>query len=94
MAPASLILWAMTHWEEIVATLLALHGLAVAIVNLTPTPADNRWLSKAYAVVEAIAGLVTSRAHATTKNTKLKEELDAYRNRPVADSRSGTLDRM
>lgn len=94
MAPTALLLWAMTHWEEVMATVLALHALALAIVNLTPTPVDNRWLAKSYAVIEALAGVLTHKAKDNPQHRQLKEELDAYRNRPTDDSRSDTLGRM
>ena len=47
---------------------VAVHALAVAIVNLTPTPKDNarysqlsRLLVKGYRIVELVAGIVDSR---------------------------------
>lgn len=52
----------LAHWETIVAVLAGLHAVALAIVNLTPTPADNILLGKVYKVVEAIAGVVTKTA--------------------------------
>lgn len=36
--------------------------VAEAIVNLTPTPADDKWVAKIYRVIEAIAGLFTDKA--------------------------------
>jgi len=42
--------------------LAALHGLALAIVNLTPTPKDNAIIAKIYKVVEILAGILTARA--------------------------------
>ena len=51
---------------EIVTVALAAHGLAVAIVNLTPTPKDNEALGslsrmavKTYRAIEILAGIVT-----------------------------------
>jgi hypothetical protein len=41
-------------WIE---ALLALHGLAILIVNLTPTPKDNAIVAKAYKVLEWLAGI-------------------------------------
>ena len=49
-------------FEKIVLILLAAHGLAVAIVNLTPTPKDDSIVAKAYKVIEFLAGLVTKNA--------------------------------
>lgn len=51
--------WIVENWEGVVATLVALHALAVAVVNLTPTPKDDEILGKIYRVVEVVAGLVT-----------------------------------
>lgn len=50
------------NWTGIMAVILAAHGLALAIVNLTPTPKDNDALSKVYRVVEWMGGIVTSKA--------------------------------
>lgn len=41
--------------------LLALHGLAVAVVNLTPTPKDDEIVAKAYKFVELLAGVLTKK---------------------------------
>lgn len=46
-------------WVGLVA---ALHGLAVAIVNLTPTPKDDEVLAKVYRGIEVVAGIFTARA--------------------------------
>ena len=50
---------------EYVAVAIAVHGAAVAIVNLTPTPKDNETLGaarrvvvKLYRAVEILAGIV------------------------------------
>ena len=52
---------------EYVAVAIAVHGAAVAIVNLTPTPKDNEALSrysrmavKLYRAIEILAGVVSS----------------------------------
>ena len=51
---------------EYVAVAIAVHGAAVAIVNLTPTPKDDEALGrysrmavKLYQAVEILAGVVT-----------------------------------
>ena len=51
---------------EYVAVVIAVHGAAVAIVNLTPTPKDDEALGKysrmavkLYRAVEILAGVVT-----------------------------------
>jgi hypothetical protein len=55
----------MNHLPELIAVAVAIHGLALAIVNLTPTPKDNealdaysRVLVKLYRVVELLAGII------------------------------------
>lgn len=54
------------HLPETVTVALAVHGLAVAIVNITPTPKDNEALGtitrvavKAYRAIEILAGIIT-----------------------------------
>ena len=56
----------MDRIAEYVAVAIAVHGAAVAIVNLTPTPKDNEALSrysrmavKLYRAVEILAGVVS-----------------------------------
>ena len=51
---------------EYIAVAIAVHGAAVAIVNLTPTPKDNETLSrysrmavKLYRAIDILAGVVT-----------------------------------
>ena len=51
---------------EYVAVAVAVHGAAVAIVNLTPTPRDNEALGKysrmavrLYRAIEILAGVIT-----------------------------------
>lgn len=46
----------------VAAGILAAHGLALFIVNLTPTPRDNEVVGKVYKVVEYVAGVATRRA--------------------------------
>lgn len=47
---------------EIIAALFAIHAAALAIVNLTPTPDDNKAVAKYYRVIEVLAGIVTRMA--------------------------------
>lgn len=47
------------HWVDIVAVAAAAHGLALVVVNTTPTPKDNELYGKFYKVIEVIAGIVT-----------------------------------
>ena len=51
---------------EYVAVAIAIHGAAVAIVNLTPTPKDNETLGKytkmavkLYRAIEILAGVIS-----------------------------------
>lgn len=50
------------NWSEIVGIAGAVHLLALAIVNLTPTPKDDEIYAKAYKVIEKLAGVVTKMA--------------------------------
>jgi len=63
-----LIAFLLVHVNTISICLASLHGLAVVIVNLTPTPADDIILGKIYKVVELIAGVVTKTAKASPAN--------------------------
>ena len=47
---------------EIVAALFAVHAAALAIVNLTPTPEDNKVVAKYYRIIEILAGILTQKA--------------------------------
>jgi len=56
----------MKHLPEYVALAVAIHSVALIIVNLTPTPKDDEALGtisalavKAYRVLEIVAGIVT-----------------------------------
>lgn len=58
----------MDRIADYVALAVAIHGLALVIVNLTPTPKDNVALSnaarvavRAYRVLEILAGVVSPR---------------------------------
>jgi hypothetical protein len=44
---------------EILGVLFAIHAVALAIVNLTPTPKDDEVVAKYYKVLEILAGIVT-----------------------------------
>lgn len=59
----------MEKLADYVALAVAIHGLALVVVNLTPTPKDNealdtftRILVKVYRAIEILAGIVTSKA--------------------------------
>jgi hypothetical protein len=58
----------MKDLSEYIAVVVAVHALALAIVNLTPTPKDNEALDtysrvvvKAYRVIELLAGIISPR---------------------------------
>ena len=51
--------YVVNNWPEILALGAALHGLALVIVNLTPTPKDDEAYAKLYKVIEVIAGIIT-----------------------------------
>jgi hypothetical protein len=58
----------MDRLSEYIALAVAIHGVAVVIVNLTPTPKDNEALDsytkvivKAYRAIEILAGIITPR---------------------------------
>lgn len=59
----------MDRFADYVALAVAIHGLALVIVNITPTPKDNQALSdatrvvvKLYRAIEILAGLVSRKA--------------------------------
>lgn len=54
--------WIVENWEGVAATLVALHALAIAVVNLTPTPKDDEFVAKIYKFVEVLAGVFTNKA--------------------------------
>lgn len=56
----------MDRIAEYIAVAIAIHGAALAIVNLTPTPKDNEFLGKysrmavkLYRAIEILAGVVS-----------------------------------
>jgi hypothetical protein len=56
----------MDRIAEYIAVAVAVHGAALAIVNLTPTPKDDEYLSKysrmavkLYRAIEILAGVVS-----------------------------------
>lgn len=48
--------------DNVFVVLAAVHALAVAIVNITPTPYDNEVVAKLYRYVEVAAGIVSFKA--------------------------------
>ena len=56
----------MDRLADLVALAVAIHGVALVIVNMTPTPKDNkalneytRLLVKLYRVIEVTAGIIS-----------------------------------
>ena len=56
----------MRHLPDFIAIIVAAHGLALAVVNLTPTPKDDEALDnisrmgvKVYRAIELLAGVIT-----------------------------------
>lgn len=66
------LLWMLAHPDLIYQSVVALHILAIAVVNLTPTPRDNAILAKFYPIVEAVAGLYTTTAKQLTPKQEAK----------------------
>jgi hypothetical protein len=56
------ILQSVPYLDTALTLLMAGHSLALAIVNLTPTPADDAIVAKAYKYIEFLAGIVTKKA--------------------------------
>lgn len=52
----------LNNWGEIAGIAAALHILALAIVNVTPTPKDDELYGKLYKVIEIIAGIISKTA--------------------------------
>jgi hypothetical protein len=56
----------MDRFADYIALIVAIHGVAVVIVNMTPTPKDNEALTtytrlgvKLYRALEILAGIIT-----------------------------------
>jgi len=58
----SIVAWVQENGAGIVAVLLGAHALALAIVNLTPTPKDDAIVGKVYKVIEFVAGVLSNKA--------------------------------
>jgi hypothetical protein len=50
------------NWTDIVGVLAAVHVLALAIVNVTPSKKDDELYNKLYKIIEILAGIVTKTA--------------------------------
>lgn len=58
----------MEHLADYITLAVALHGVALVVVNMTPTPKDNEALDsysrlavKVYRAIEILAGIVSPR---------------------------------
>jgi hypothetical protein len=51
-----------TNIQGLLVILLATHAVAIAIVNLTPTPKDDETVAKVYKLIEILAGIITKLA--------------------------------
>jgi hypothetical protein len=51
-----------TNIQDLLVILLATHAVAIAIVNLTPTPKDDETVAKVYKLIEILAGIITKLA--------------------------------
>jgi hypothetical protein len=56
----------MERFADYIALIVAVHGVAVVVVNMTPTPKDDEALStyrklaiKSYRALEILAGIIT-----------------------------------
>lgn len=54
--------WLTENYDAVLVVIAALHGLAVAVVNLTQTPKDDAIVERIYGFVEKLAGLFTTKA--------------------------------
>ena len=72
--------WVIANRNAIGVLLVATHAFAVAIVNLTPTPADNRIVGRVYKWVERIGGVFTE----TAKEKPGEREGAAWQPEPVS----------
>jgi hypothetical protein len=50
------------NWADIVGILAAVHVLALAIVNVTPSKKDDELYNRLYKIIELFAGIITKTA--------------------------------
>lgn len=60
--------------ESVLFYALLLHGFAVAVVNVTPTPTDDKWVGKFYKLIEIAAGLFGKKVKELPGEGELIEE--------------------
>lgn len=48
--------------KNVIEILIAIHAVALLIVNMTPTPKDDAALAKYYRIIEILAGIVSKLA--------------------------------
>lgn len=51
--------WILDNWADIALIVGAIHVAALVIVNVTPTPKDDQWVSRIYRWFEILGGVVT-----------------------------------
>jgi hypothetical protein len=66
--------WIVENWDGLVAVLLGLHGLALAVVNLTDTPDPNDTSSKVKAVLAKLYPFIEKAAGLGAKAKQLPGE--------------------
>ena len=50
------------NWTDIAGILAAVHVIALAIVNVTPSKQDDELYNKLYKIIELFAGIITKTA--------------------------------
>ena len=50
------------NWTDIAGILAAVHVIALAIVNVTPSKKDDELYNKLYKIIELFAGIITKTA--------------------------------
>lgn len=63
------ILFQVPYLPEILQILMAGHAVAIAIVNLTPTPKDDQIVGKVYRYIEFFAGIVSPKSKQVNDKT-------------------------
>lgn len=63
--------WLAANWDTLLATAFAIEVVAVTLVNLTPTPVDNKVLVGIHRMLVAVANIIPN-----TKVTSAKEKAD------------------
>jgi len=72
---ASVVMLIVSNLETVLAVILAAKVAAEAIVNLTPTPKDDKVVGKFYKVIEAIAGIFSVKAKEFPGSKEMKQRV-------------------